>query len=79
MDRETLAAEFGQSVVFHGGIDNQFTLPFGTSADVKNQVAENLDVFSGGKGYIVSPCHNIQVNTPTANILAIYEAVAEHR
>jgi uroporphyrinogen decarboxylase len=77
MDREGLARDFGKSLVFHGGVDNQQTLPFGTSEDVKREVAENVRIFRKCKGYIVAPCHNIQPNTPTANILALYEAVHE--
>jgi hypothetical protein len=30
MDRRELAAEFGHRVIFHGALDNQITLPFGT-------------------------------------------------
>jgi len=78
MDREGLARDFGKSVVFHGGVDNQQTLPFGTADDVKREVAENIRIFRKGKGYVVAPCHNIQPNTPTANILALYEAVHEN-
>jgi uroporphyrinogen decarboxylase len=77
MGREGLARDFGQRVVFHGAVDNQQTLPFGTPADVKREVADNLRIFSKGKGYVVAPCHNLQPNTPTANILALYEAVHE--
>ena len=79
MDREELARDFGAQMIFHGGIDNQQTLPFGTPDDVRRQVAENVRIFANGKGYIAAPCHNIQPNTPTANILALYEAVAAAR
>ena len=75
MGREDLARDFGRDLVFHGGIDNQFTLPFGTPAEVRQQVRENLSIFRDCRGYVVCPCHNIQANTPTANIVAIYEAV----
>jgi uroporphyrinogen decarboxylase len=78
MEREELAREFGHSVVFHGGIDNQQTLPFGSASEVRAEVAENIRIFGKGRGYIVSPCHNIQANTPTENILALYEAVQEY-
>jgi len=77
MEREGLARDFGGSVVFHGAIDNQETLPFGTPEDVRRQVRETIDIFRGCKGYIVAPCHNIQPNTPTENILALYQAVHE--
>jgi len=75
MDRAALARDFGPSLVFHGGIDNQHTLPFGTPAEVAAQVRENLDLFRTCKGYIVGPCHNLQVNTPTENVVAMYEAL----
>ena len=75
MEREGLARDFGDRLVFHGGMDNQHTLPFGTAADVRAEVAENLRVFREIKGYIVAPCHHIQANTPTDNVVALYEAV----
>jgi len=78
MDREGLARDFGKSIVFHGAVDNQQTLPFGTPEDVKREVAENIRIFRRGKGYIVAPCHNLQPNTSTANIVALYEAVREY-
>jgi uroporphyrinogen decarboxylase len=78
MERAALASDFGKHVTFHGGIDNQETLPFGTPQDVRNQVKENIEIFSGGRGYIVAPCHNLQANTPTENVVALYQAVREY-
>lgn len=77
MEREALARDFGDRLVFHGGVDNQQTLPFGTPEDVRQQVRENIGIFRGARGYIVAPCHNLQANTPTPNVVALYEAVAE--
>ena len=74
MERAGLARDFGKRVVFHGAVDNQQTLPFGTPEDVRREVAENIELFAACKGYIVAPCHNLQPITPTANILALYEA-----
>jgi uroporphyrinogen decarboxylase len=76
MEREALARDFGDAVVFHGAVDNQQTLPFGTPAEVRAEVVDNLRIFERCR-YVVAPCHNIQPITPTANILALYEAVAE--
>jgi uroporphyrinogen decarboxylase len=78
MDRARLARDFGSSFVFHGGIDNQRTLPFGSVGEVRREVAENIECFRGTRGYVVSPCHNIQANTPTANIVALYRAVRKY-
>lgn len=77
MDREGLARDFGAAVVFHGGVDNQKTLPFGTPEDVRQEVADNIRIFKQCRGYIAAPCHNLQPNTPTENILALYKAVHE--
>jgi uroporphyrinogen decarboxylase len=77
MERAGLARDFGRSLVFHGAVDNQQTLPFGTPDDVRREVADNIRIFRDCKGYVVAPCHNMQPNTPTANILALYEAVHE--
>ena len=77
MDRDVLAQSFGDRVVFHGGIDNQQTMPFGTPEEVRSQVRENIAMFSAGRGYIVAPCHNLQANTPTENVVALYQAVHE--
>jgi uroporphyrinogen decarboxylase len=77
MDREGLARDFGRDLIFHGAVDNQQTLPFGTPEDVRREVAENIEILGRYGGYIVAPCHNIQAITPTANVLALYDAVAE--
>jgi uroporphyrinogen decarboxylase len=58
-------------------VDNQQTLPYGTAADVRREVEENIRIFSEGKGYVVAPCHNLQANTPTENVIALYDAVHE--
>ena len=73
MERDRLKADFGGSVVLHGGMDNQETLAFGTVADVQAEVAYNLEVLGAGGGYILAPCHNIQVISPAENIVAMYD------
>lgn len=44
MDRRELKRTFGERILFHGAIDNQHTLPFGSSEDVHREVLENLDI-----------------------------------
>jgi len=78
MEREPLARDFGSKIAFHGAVDNQQTLPFGTPQDVRNEVRENIEIFSKTRGYIIAPCHNIQPITPTENIVALYEAAQEY-
>jgi uroporphyrinogen decarboxylase len=77
MGRRELTRDFGRSLIFHGGVDNQRTLPFGTAEEVRREVEKNIETFRKCRGYIVAPCHNIQANTPTENIMALYDAVHE--
>jgi uroporphyrinogen decarboxylase len=73
MDRQWLKDEFGKQLVFHGALDNQQTLPFGTPQDVRDEVVENISILGKNGGFILAPCHNIQPNTSLENILAMYE------
>lgn len=76
MERKSLVAEFGKRVAFHGAMDNQQTLPFGDVQDVIDEVKQNIELFAGAR-WICAPCHNLQPNTPTANIVAMYETIHE--
>lgn len=78
MEREGLKRDFGQDIVFHGGVDNQQTLPFGTVDEVREEVITNIDILGKGGGYILAPCHNIQANTAPENTVAMYEAGYTH-
>ncbi len=73
MEREGLKRDFGSQVVFHGGVDNQHTLPFGSGEEVRQEVIDNLRIFGQGGGYILAPCHNIQPITPVENVVVIYQ------
>ena len=72
MDRKMLKERFGKKLVFHGGMDNQETLAFGTVADVRREAEENIAIF-GHTRFILAPCHNIQAVSPPENIVAMYE------
>jgi uroporphyrinogen decarboxylase len=77
MARAGLKRDFGDDLIFHGAVDNQQTLPFGTQDDVRAEVAANIEILGAGGGYIIAPCHNIQANTPPENVVAMYEAGRE--
>lgn len=74
MDRMSLVHDFGDRLAFHGAMDNQQTLSFGLVNDVIAELRENLDIFSHAR-WICAPCHNLQTVTPTASIVALYEAI----
>lgn len=74
MEMPGLKQDFGRRLCFHGGIDNQRILPFGTEQEVRQAVRDAIDqLASDGTGYILAPCHNLQVVTPVENIVAMYD------
>jgi len=77
MEREGLVRDFGDKVIFHGAVDNQRTLPFGSPADVRAEVLDNLRIFAPAR-WICAPCHNLQTVSPTENIVAMYDTIYEN-
>jgi len=76
MDPKHLVDTYGDRIVFWGGgVDTQQTLPFGTPDEVRAQVAERVKVLGARNGYVFNTIHNIQCNTPTENLLAMFEAL----
>lgn len=75
MERESLKRAFGDKIIFHGAMDNQFTLPFGTPEDCRREAEENIQLL--GPGLILGPCHNLQVVNPPENVVAYYDAAFE--
>lgn len=79
MDRATLKQHYGDKLIFHGGVENQSILPFGTPEQVRQETLECLRTLGAGKqGYICCSCHNIQPGTPVENILTMIRTVQEY-
>jgi uroporphyrinogen decarboxylase len=78
MEREGLKKDFGDKLIFHGGVDNQYTLPFGTKEEVEKEVLDNIKILGENGGYILAPCHNIQSITPPENIVTMYRVGYEN-
>ena len=77
MDPAVLKQSFGSRICLHGGIDTQYLLPKGNPDEVRNEVRRRADILGEGGGYIMAPCHVLQPDVPTANILAAGEAGME--
>jgi uroporphyrinogen decarboxylase len=79
MDLAALKRDFGSALCFHGGVENQRILPFGTPEEVRAEVRHCVDALaSDGTGYILASCHNLQPVTPLENILALYDEAHRH-
>jgi len=78
MDMAHLKKKYGDRVIFHGGVDNQSALPFGTPEVVRQETLDCLNTLGAGKeGFICCSCHNIQPGTPLENILTMVRTVRE--
>ncbi len=75
MDCEGLKRKYGNKLIFHGGIDTQQALPFGTPDEVRAETRHCLRTLGAGGGYVCASCHNLQPGTPIENILAFIETV----
>lgn len=78
MDSSELKREFGDRLTFHGGVDIQEVLPFGSEEDVENEVRLRIRSFAPGGGYILAPSHTVQADVPPANVLAMCRAVQKY-
>jgi uroporphyrinogen decarboxylase len=72
MEPASLKRDFGDALCFHGGIDIQYLLPRGNPENVAAEARRVAGILGEGGGYILAPSHNIQLDTPTGNILAMY-------
>lgn len=76
MAPEWLNNTFGDRLCFHGGVDTQRALPYGTVDEVRAEVGSLIHVLGRGGGYILSPTHIVQSDVPPENVLAMCQAVS---
>jgi uroporphyrinogen decarboxylase len=77
MDPEVLKADFGDRICFHGSVDVQTILPFGTVDDVRAEVNRMINTLGRNGGLILGPSHAIQPDTPAENVAAMYESALQ--
>lgn len=75
MDLYELKRDFGEALVFHGSVDTQQVLPFGTPEQVREAVLRCIDALGHGGGFILAPVHNVQADVPPENLIAMCETV----
>ena len=73
-----LKARYGDRLAFHGCVSTAGPLAYGSVDDVVADVRQTLAAMMPGGGYALSPTHQIQDNTPTENVVAMYEAARQY-
>lgn len=72
MNPAEIKRRYGDHLTFCGLISTQQTLPHGSAEDVRREVRERIEIVGAGGGYICSPAHCIQPDTPLENVLALF-------
>ena len=79
MDLAKLKSDFGDKMVFNGGIDSHHTLIEGDVATVKANTRKVLETMMPGGGYIAGASHDtILEETSVENVLAMFDAINEY-
>jgi len=68
-----LKKTFGGRLAFHGCISTAGPVAYGTKDEVIKYCRDTLDIMMPGGGYCFAPTHALQDNSPTENVLAMYE------
>ena len=72
MAPERLKVKYGDRLSFHGGMDMQKLLPFGTPEQVQTEARRYCEILGKGGGYLLGPAHLFQPDVPPENVLAVY-------
>jgi uroporphyrinogen decarboxylase len=68
-----LKKTYGDRMSFHGCISTAGVVATGTVEETRAVVRQTLDIMMPGGGYALAPTHMLQDNSPTENVLAMYE------
>jgi uroporphyrinogen decarboxylase len=77
MDPAELKRLYGDKLCFWGSIDEQHTLPFGSAADMRNEVLTRLNTIGKDGGLILGPTHHVQLDTPMENFWAMVNTITQ--
>lgn len=73
MQPDYLKSRFGDRLSFHGCISTSGAVANSTVAGTIAHATEVLEAMMPGGGYAFSPSHQLQDNSPTENVVALYE------
>jgi uroporphyrinogen decarboxylase len=76
-DLPALKKRFGKNIAFCGGIDSHRVLPFGSVAEVREEVRRVIEILGPGGGCMIGAVHTVMNDVPAENILAMVDAVEE--
>jgi len=78
MSPRYLKKTFGGRLAFHGCISTAGPVATGTVTDTVDYCKNTLDIMMPGGGYCFAPTHQLQDNSRTENVLAMYETARKY-
>ncbi|MCK5734102.1 MAG: hypothetical protein KAI38_07940 [Candidatus Latescibacteria bacterium] len=73
-----LKEHFGGRLAFHGCISTAGPVAYGTVPEVTAYCRDILETMMPGGGYCFAPTHHLQDNSPTENVVAMYETAESY-
>jgi uroporphyrinogen decarboxylase len=73
MAPDDIKRRYGDTLSFHGGADIQHMLPNSSQTEVVETISQIITTMGRGGGFVLSPCHAVQIDTPPENIVAMFE------
>ncbi len=78
MSPEYLKRTFGGRLAFHGCISTAGPVATGNVPETIAYCRRTLETMMPGGGYCFAPTHELQDNSPTENVIAMYQAAREY-
>ena len=76
-DLPALKKRAGRNIALCGGIDTHRILPFGSVAEVRDEVRRVMQILGPGGGCMIGAGHTVMNDVPPENVLAMVDAVEE--
>jgi len=73
MNPYALKKAWGDKITFWGCLGSQYTIPFATPVEIRQEIRHLRDEMGKGGGYILAPAKPLRVETPTENAVAVVE------
>ena len=78
MDHAFLKENWGDKLIFHGGISLQGPLRFGSPSEVQEEVKTCCETLGEDGGYIICTAHNLHPDMKTENIIALFNSYKKY-
>ncbi|MBP5256249.1 MAG: hypothetical protein J6Z80_04250 [Clostridia bacterium] len=77
MDVPEMKRLYGDRLTFFGALGVQRTVPFGTPAEIRDEIRNLRATLGKGGGFILAPAKHLNSAVPAENLAAIYETFIE--